>query len=307
MCAAVAFGQYNRAHRFSWQEYCFTNPSSIVCQGHEYFKKGPKDKQANGTSGVLAPESIDWSFADPGSDLLIGFHPGNLAASPLERKLLVQLAGQRNLGESDVANLLDRLSGVDEAAIAIRGDRMVALLLMRDAGFTIPSPGEGMKAVQASAKLILVGHNDAVDQAVKRLATDSAPDELVRAAEDRQGQSDFWIAGPADLASPQAADAGVKRFALTISAKNRIAVDLALEFTLAPNASTLRTLLPTLGAVMIDSNTVHVHLPLEEISASPIGQRLPDLVTAARYLPVPAAPKQEQARPPAAGDVPATK
>jgi hypothetical protein len=89
------------------------------------------------------------------------------------------------------------------------------------------------------------------------------------------------------MAGPGAVDAGVKRLTLAVSFRSRVTTDLSADFSVVPSADTLRKFLPSLGAVMIDSNTVRLPLSMDQICASPIGQHLPDLVAATRYLPAP--------------------
>src|ERR1041384_4263608 len=102
-CVAGVCGQHR--HRFSWQNYCFDHPGSIVCSGHEYAVKRPGQKK-NGASGgfVSAPPSpivggIDWRFADPDSDALAGIHFSALSESPLGRALIAQLGAKQGLTE----------------------------------------------------------------------------------------------------------------------------------------------------------------------------------------------------------------
>jgi len=295
LCAVVLFGQQGR--RFSWQEYCFTNPAAITCPGHEYFKKGPKGTSAPGTPGVMSPAGIDWHFADPASDALAGFNPASLAAAPLARKAIVQLGAKHGLTEADVQKMFDGLAGVDDVALSIHGDRIVAMLTGQVKGFALPAQAEGLKAVSVSPDAMLVGNADAVDQAMQRIAKGGPPSELMRSAEERQAGNDFWATATAGFVDQQAENVGMRRITLTVSTRNRVTGELALEFNEVPSAATLRTWLPTLGAVMIDSNTVHLRMSMDEIASSPVGPRLSALADAARYLPAPgpSAPNQQAA------------
>jgi len=292
LCAGAVYGQYNRGHRFSWQEYCFTNPSAIVCPGHEYFKKGPKDKDG-GTPGAFGAAGIDWRFADPASEILAGFHPGDLASSPRARKLLVQLGSQRGVAEAGVNKIFDGLAGVDEVGLSIRDHRAVMMVISRAGDFHLPAPGEGMKAVTVAPKVILIGQTEAVDQAMDRMGKQMPLGENMRAADERRGRSDFWVIAPGEMAGPDAVTAGVKRLTLAVSFRSRVTTELSADFEVVPSADTLRKFLPGLGAVMIDSNSVRLPLSMDQICASPIGQHLPDLIAAASSLPAPdAAPSQ---------------
>jgi hypothetical protein len=152
------------------------------------------------------------------------------------------------------------------------------------------------------ASAMLVGTADAVDQAAQRIAMKGPLSDLARSAEERQN-SEFWVTGSARIVGPQAVSAGVKRFWLTVSVRNRLTSDLAFEFNGVPSAKTLE-MLPA-GATL-EGNVVHARMSMEadevqkkfgEIVASPVGERLAALVEAARYLPVRDLTIQRQTKP----------
>jgi hypothetical protein len=100
--------------------------------------------------------------------------------------------------------------------------------------------------------------------------------------------------------------AGLKRFSLTLSIRDRLTSDAAFEFNGVPDANTLEMWPVTPGGVAIDGNVVHVRMAMEAdevpqklglIALSPLGQRLATLVTAARYLPVRDTTLPKQAKP----------
>jgi hypothetical protein len=309
--AASLFGQYGHP-RFSWQEACFKNPGAPYCPGHDYAIKPPappaKDAaprnivtnpfsstQRGGTPSLIEVGGIDWRFADPFADALVGFNFSGLSASPLARSLIVQLGASQGLTEADMRKIFDGLSGVDQVALSARGNRVVVMVTGSVADSTFPAPEAGFKALPVSGNAMLVGHADAVDQAAQRIAMKVPPAELTRLAEERQASSEFWAIGAPGLVGQQAVSAGVKRFSLTVSIQNRFTSDLAFEFNGVPSANTLRTWQTKLGAATLEGNVVHVRMSMEgdevqqkfaKITASPIGQRLAVLVAAARYLPV---------------------
>jgi hypothetical protein len=300
-CAASLCGQ----RRFSWQGYCFDHPAAPFCSGRDYAIKPqpklttPPNVIANpGTPTLIVVGGIDWRFADPSADGLVGFNFSGLSASPLARSLVVKLGATQGLTEADTQKIFDGLSGVDQVVLSVRDNRIVVMVTGGLTDLTLPAPEAGWKVVPVSGSAMLIGHADAVDQAVQRIATNGAPGtlaELTRLAQERQAGSEFWAVGSAGLAGPQAASAGVKRFSLAVSIRNRLSSDVALEFNEGPGANALETWQTTLGgAATLESNVVHVRTSLEadevqqkfgQIAASPVGQRLAGLVKAARYLP----------------------
>jgi hypothetical protein len=309
--AAMLCGQ----SRFRWQDYCFKNPASPVCRGNDYAVKPPAPAKDTAPRGVVTnplpstPQAakpsivkpslivvggIDWRFADPFPDALVGFNFSRLSASPLTRSLITLLGARQGLAEADLQKIFDGLSGVDQVALSVRNDRIVAMVTGSVAD-ALPAPEAGLKAVPLTGSAMLVGHADAVDQAMQRIAMKGPPTELTRLAEQRQASSEFWAIGSAGLGGPQLASAGVKRFLLTVSVQNRLISDLALEFSGVPSASTLRTWQTKLGAATVEGNAVHVRTSMEaeeaqqrfgQIADGPMGQGLAALVEAARYLPV---------------------
>jgi hypothetical protein len=296
---------------FNWQDYCFKNPAAPVCPGHDFASKRPSPTKTappqnvvtnpfpstsrNVTPSLIVVGAIDWRFADPFADALLGFNVSGLSASPLARSLIAQLGAKQGLAEADVQKIFDGLSEVDQVALSVRDNQIVVMLTGRVAGLSLPAPEAGLKAVPVSGGAILVGHAGAVDQAVQRIAIKGLPSELTRLAEERQASSEFWAIASARLVGPQAVSAGVKRFFLTVSIRNRLTSDVALEFYGVPSVKTLQMWQTTLGATTLEGNVVHARTSMEagevqqkfsQIAAGPLGERLAALVEAARYLPM---------------------
>ena len=297
-CAAGLHGQ----RRFSWQDYCFNHPAAPFCQGHEYaVKRTPPVKDApppasvgagpapstprTATPSVITIGGVDWRFADPSADALAGFRARDLLASPFTRNLMLRLGAT----EPEIQNISDRLSGLDQVALSIRDNRVVAMITGRAPDSTLAPLDAGLKAVAVSGNAMLVGDTGAVDQAIRRLEMQDSAADLKQFAEERQAASEFWAAGSAVLLGPQAARAGVKRFSLAISIRDRLTSDAAFEFDGAPSVEAVG-MWP--GAATIEGATVHVRMSIEpgetrqgEIASSLLGQRLAALIAAGRYLP----------------------
>src|SRR5713101_179137 len=221
--SASLYGQ----RRFSWQNYCFDHPAAPFCSGHEYAIKppartkgaAPPNVSANPapstprivTPSVIVVGGIDWRFADPFADALVGFNFNRLSASPLARNLIAQLGASQRLTESDIQKIFDGMSGVDQVALSVRDNRVVAMVIGGVTDSNRPAPDTGFKAVPVSGSAMLVGHADAVDQAVQRMAMKSPPAELSRLTAEWPANTQFWAVGSAGLVGPEAVSAGVKR------------------------------------------------------------------------------------------------
>jgi len=305
----------------TWQDRCFNNPGLPYCQGRDFAVKPTPQAKGAGTRGVVTnsfpstPQnvspsrmvvgSVDWRFADPSADVLLGFNFSELAASPLARTLIAQLGARQSLTDADVKKILDGLSGIDQIAVSVRDNRFVVMLTGGVTETTLPSPEAGMKYVPISGAAMLFGSADAVDQAARRIAMKSPLPELARSAEERQASSEFWAIGSARAMGPQAVRAGVKRFSLTVSIRSRLASDLAIEFNGPPSARTLQMLTMPSGSTL-EGTAVHARISMEasevqqkfgEIVASAAGERLAALVQAARHLPARDTTIPEQTRP----------
>jgi hypothetical protein len=313
--AAALCGQ----SKFSWQDYCFKNLSSPACKGHDFATKPPSKETAprtlyknpfptpaspsarrNGTPALIEVGSMDWRFADPFATVLAGFNLEGLSASPLARELIGQLGAKQGVTSADVGKLFDGLSGINQAALSLTtgwpgGDKVVVMVTGNVTGLQLPAPEDGMKAETISGSALLMGHATAVDGAAKRVAAKWPTSELARRAEELGATNEFWAIGPAAMIGPQAVSAGMKQFSLAVSIKDRLISDVAFEFSRPPSPDTIRAWQTNLSAAVIEGNVVHVRMSMEanemreklaELVASPVGERLADLVKAARYLPV---------------------
>ena len=313
--ASHAFGQ----KRFSWQDYCFKNPAAPVCKANDYaVKPQPRAKDAaprtvvthsspstpkTVTPSVIVIGKIDWHFADPFADALVGINCSGLTASPLARDLISEIGAKSGLTDVDVQKILDGLSGIDQATLSVHNNRVVVMITGSVAGSALPAPEAGLKAVPVAGGAMLLGHVDEVDQALARMAAKGPLNELMQRAEAWQTASEFWVTGSAVLVGPDAVRAGIKRFSLTVAIRDRLSSDLALEFFGVPSAVTLKALQSKLGVASLEGSTLHARSSLDaialrqkfaEITGGPLGAPLTALVEAARYLPArdPSVPKR---------------
>ncbi len=315
--AGSLFGQYGH-QRFSWQESCYKNFGLPYCQGNDFAIKLPKGKSeslrgigadvdpfpaTNVTAADIIAGTIDWRFADPSADTLVGFHAKNLATVPLARKAVAQLGANLGLAPAEVQNLLDRMSGVEQVGISVSQSHTIVMITGRGSDSVIPPLEPGWKATPVVGNALLVGPADAVDQALQRLAKDDPPGEMMRIAMKRQATNEFWAIGFA--AGLDAEHAKVKSFSMQLLVRDHITSALALEFSAPPDAKALGVWAPALKAV-VEGNLVHatttmepdeVQQKLSQIAASPIGEHLAGLVKPTLYLPMPAVTAPEQAKP----------
>ena len=308
-CAVGLFGQYKK--RTSWEDKCFNNPAAPYCSGSDYATKPPPKDPAKASKPTIksptgAPRSgeptmitvgaIDWAFADPFADAIAGFDLSALAASPMTRGLIFQLAAKQGVAEADAQKILDNLSGVGQVAFSVHGKQAVVMVTGGSTDLTSSLYEPGLKAVPLNGNAMLVGHADAVDRASRRMELKLPLGDLPKAAAELQSANEFWAIGSAGFAGPQAVSAGVRRVLVAISIKDRVTSDVAVEFYGVPNTEALKTWQATGSRLTVEGATVHIRTSMEadevnrkvgEIVASPLGERLAVLIEAARYLPAP--------------------
>ena len=305
LLAASLYGQ-KRTHKFSWQDACFENSTAPYCMGHEdAIKRSARTKAAvarnagtphEDTPLPIVSGGIDWRFADPLADAIAGFNFKGLSASPLARRLVTQLGAIEGLTEADMKKKLDGLVGVRQVAISTRDSRIVAMITGVSVS-SLPALEAGWKAVSVSSDAtndaILVGHADAVDQAVQRIAINAPLSESTRLAQERQLNSEFWAVGSGRFIGPQAEGTRLQRFSLALSVQDRLASAAIFEFNGVPGAAAL-PFWPTLGDAAIQDNVVHNLTSTEgdeaqqrvgQMANSSLGRHLVALITVARYLP----------------------
>jgi hypothetical protein len=271
----------------------------------DFVNKPPKGGAANGkgsysTSGqTMAPTidaaGIDWRFADPSADALAALDCSKLPASSFAHGVIDQLASNQGLTPAEAQKIFRALSGVNQVALSIHADSILIMITGRPSDAILPALEAGWKSVPLGENALLIGNAAAVDQASQRLSTYNALGELTQEAQQRAAGSEFWAAGSAKLAGPQAVSAGVKRFELTASMLDRLTSDTVFEFEAAPDPGAIRGWLSTLGDAKIEGNAVGARMStdadetrrkLAQIAGSPLGLGLGALIQSARYLPV---------------------
>lgn len=314
------YGQYGH-QRFSWQEACFKNFGLPYCQGHDFAIKPQQQGKnqaghavegdfdsfpaTNVTPSEVVAGAIDWRFADPSSETLVGFRARRLATLPLARKVIAQLGANMGLTPMETEKMLDRLSGVEQVAISAGQSQTIVMVTGRESDLMVPPLDPGWKATEVAGNALLIGQADAVDQATQRLAKDDPPSVMMRLAMKRQADNEFWAIGFSGPAGQEANSTKVKGLSIQLSIRDHLTSALALEFSGPPDAKVLQTWAPTLkGAV--EGNVVHVATTIEpdeiqqklgQVLASPIREYLTAVVRPSRYIPAHEAGVPKQAKP----------
>jgi hypothetical protein len=318
----------------TWQDRCFNNPSAPYCQGRDFaVKPAAKEKAPSGvirttfpsiqnggpsyrgsgvpTTGIIdaVTSSMNWKFVDPSSDVLTGINVRALAGSELARRLIASLAAQADIQQAEVSKLFEKLSEVDRIIVSVRNTEVVAFVIgqvpdpIAQQG-SMALPDAGLKAVQVSKNAMLVGHVNAVDQALARIAEQGPPSDLARLGETKMNQgAEFWAVGRSSFVLPEAASAGAAWSTLTIWIRDAVTTEFAFDLAGPPSQAVLRDAQAKLGTFWVQGNTIltrtslsgdQVTAEFSKMAAGPVGQQLSLLVAAAQFTPGrdPNAPKR---------------
>jgi hypothetical protein len=300
--------------KFSWQDSCFKNPGLPYCQGRDFAVKPPPpppppsptvvrgtgqnrsgNQTSTGPATLMTIGAIDWRFADPMADVLVGMNFSRIAASPLAKGLISQFAAKQGLTDADVEKIFDSLSGVDQLALSMRNNRVVAMITGSSATLSMPPSEPGEKSAVLPGGALLIGHSDAVDEAMQRIQWKRPLTELTQSAEARQATAELWAIAPGAIGGPQAVSTGLRRLYLMVWLRDKLTTDVALDFNGVANPNALHAWQSKLGpSATVEGNTVHLRTAMDsaelkqrfaEIAASPVGQPLGALIQAARSLP----------------------
>lgn len=209
--------------------------------------------------------------------------------------MIDQLASTRGLNPTEAQNIFRALSTVHQVALSVRADTILMLVTGRPADAVLPALQAGWKSAPVGERGLLIGQAAAVDEAARRLQSNSQLGELPQTAQQRPANSDFWIVGSAQLAGQEAVSAGVKRFELTATMGDQLTSDSVFKFDGAPDPNVLKAWLTTLGDAKIDGNAIGARMSMDaeetrrnlaEVAKSPLGQGLGAFIQSARYLPV---------------------
>jgi hypothetical protein len=296
------YGQKNNKG-FNFVEACFKNPSLPYCIQRDFVVKPTKGgapgaaySASQGKAGsTIDAAGIDWRFADPSADSVAVLNGSNLSATPFAHSLIDMLASSQGLAPAEAQKTFLALSGVSQVALSVHDDKILLMVTGRAPDSVLPAPEAGWKAVPLAGNAVLIGHTAAVDQAVLRLTTETELGELPGMAQQRPGDSEFWAAGSGKLAGHGAVSAGVTRFEVTASMRDRLSSDTFFEFDGVPEPNAMQAWLSTLADAKIEGNAVHVRMSMDAdearrnssiIAMSPLGQRLRAIIQSARHLPV---------------------
>ncbi len=252
---------------------------------------------------MISVGGIDWHFADPNADIVMGFNFTALANSPLTRMMIAQLGAQNGLADADVQKILDRLADAEQVAVSVHNNKVVVMLTGPAAEQALAAPEPGLKTVLLNNGTILMGHAEAVDWAMQRIDWKGPLSSLAQNAEQHQATAELWVIGGPAAGGPAAMRAGIRQIALTVWVRDRLTSDMSVEFSAPPLPAMFHS---NIATTSIEGNTAHMRLSMDandvqqkfsQIASGPLGPSLSAMIDAAHYLPARAAAAPVSKRP----------
>ena len=182
-------------------------------------------------------------------------------------------------------------------------NKVVVMLTGPAAEQSLAAPEPGLKTVPLDNGTILMGHSDAVDQAVQRITWKGPLAPLAQAAEQRQASAELWVVGGPAAGGQATLRAGIRQIALTVWVRDRLTSDMSVEFSAPPPPALFQR---KLASTTIEGNTARMHLSMDanevqqkfsHIASGPLGASLAAMIDAAHYLPARAAAAPVSKRP----------
>jgi hypothetical protein len=244
---------------------------------------------------------IDWRFAHPHPDLLIGVDMENLLASDLMRTLLRDWAGKLGATPEEQDKMLAGLGDAKKLLISIYNREILAMMVGNVGNLPQGTQAGGLKFTRLSEDTALMGSEGGSSGALTRLKLAALPNAQQDEAKLMAGTYDFWAWGRADrLASVGAGTSGntpVKKIKIGVSLRDGFNLQFILD---TPDAGSAARLLESMqkgtprgmrGAV--EGNSVRYAMVLDRDAAlqrfaglmtDSVGKQFAPLIAAARQM-----------------------
>lgn len=147
---------------------------------------------------VIQPGALDWRFAHPHPDLLIGMDIENLLGSELMRTLLREWAGKLGATAQEQEKMLTGLGESKRVLISILNKDMLAMMVGNFGNLPDgPVPG-GLQFTRLSSDVVLMGTEPGRLGALTRLKVPALANAQQEEAKLMAQTYDFWVWGRGD-------------------------------------------------------------------------------------------------------------
>jgi hypothetical protein len=257
--------------------------------------------RGSASPAVIQIGELDWRFAHPHPDLLIGIDMENLLGSELMRTLLREWAGKLGATVQEQEKMLSGMSDVKRVLISIQNRDLLAMMIGKIDNVPVGVQLGGMKFTPISSDTVLMGTEAGSFGALTRLKLAALPDAQQQEPKLMARTYDFWVWGRADrlagLGAGASGNSPVKKIKLGVSFRDGFNLQMILDTTdPASAARLLATMQKTapqglLGAV--EGNSVRYAMVLDRDAAlkrfaglmtDSFGKQFAPLIAAARQI-----------------------
>jgi len=323
----------------SYEDYCHDNPHAMTCHDgkpidmsealkqYEYHPKlenptvsaptaarpvrtAPRvttlSSRAPRTRSSASPSMVevgqlDWRFAHPHPDLLIGMDLESLLGSELMRTLLRGWAGKLGATLQEQDQMLAGLGEAKRILISISNKDMLAMMVGKIGNLPVGPQAGGLQFTRLSEDTALMGTEGGSFGALTRLKLQPLPNPQLDEAKLVARTYDFWVWGRADRLSGLGAGANgstpVKKIKLGVSFRDGFNMQMILD---TPDAASAARLLDAVqkgaprGMVgAVEGSSVRYAMALDRDAAlqrftgfmtDSLGKQFAPLITAARQM-----------------------
>jgi hypothetical protein len=323
----------------SYEDYCHDNPHAMTCHDgkpidiseamkqYEYHPK-PEDSKVSApaaarpvrtaprvtTLSARAPRTrssaspsiiqvgeLDWRFAHPHPDLLIGMDLESLLGSELMRTLLRQWAGKLGATTKEQDQMLAGLGDAKRILISIYNKDMLAMMVGKIGNLPQGPQTGGLQFTRLSEDTALMGTEGGSFGALTRLKLAPLPNAQQDEAKLMARTYDFWVWGRADRLAGLGAGANgntpVKKIKLGVSFRDGFNLQMVLD---TPDGASAAHLLaemqkgaPSGMTGAVEGNSVRYAMVLDRDRAlqrfagfmtDSLGKQFAPLIAAARQM-----------------------
>ncbi len=189
--------------------------------------------RSSASPGMIKLGELDWRFAHPHPDLLIGMDMESLLGSDLMRTLLRDWAGKLGATPKEQDQMLAGLGDSKRVLISILNKDVLAMMVGNIGNLPVGTQASGLKFTRLSEDTALMGTEGGSFGALTRLKLAALPNPQQDEAKLMARTYDFWVWGRADRLAGLGAGANgnspVKKIKLGVSFRDGFNLQMILD------------------------------------------------------------------------------
>jgi hypothetical protein len=199
--------------------------------------------RSSASPSIVQVGELDWRFAHPHPDLLIGIDMESLMGSELMRTLLRDWAGKLGATPKEQDQMLNGLGDTKRVLISISNREMLAMMVGNVGNLPVGPQAGGLQFTRLSEDTALMSSEGASFGALTRLKLQALPNAQQDEAKLMARTYDFWVWGRSDrlagLNPGMSANSPVKRVKMGVTFRDGFNFQLILDTPDAASAARL--------------------------------------------------------------------